>query len=72
MSSFHGFAHRPNLDETFDSICRTCFVTVASHVQERNLAQFELRHVCDPALLERFEAFEEVKQLAQRQGYLSG
>lgn len=68
MSSFHGFAHRPNLDETFDSICRTCFATVASHVQERNLAQLERRHVCDPALVERFEAFEEVKQLAHNQG----
>ena len=51
MSSYHGFAHRPNL-ESFDSICRTCFATVASHVQERNLTQFEPHHHRDPIILE--------------------
>ncbi len=55
MSSFQGFAHRRNPDETFDSICRSCFATVGSHRPEWELEGIERRHICDPRVVERFQ-----------------
>jgi len=40
------YAHRHNYDETFDSICQRCFLTVARAYREADLHQLELRHVC--------------------------
>ena len=50
MSIQPNFAHRPNHDDqTFDSICRVCYRTVASHVRERaDLEQAEREHDCGP------------------------
>jgi hypothetical protein len=45
------FAHRTNQNHTADSICTTCFVTIATSSQESELAQFEQDHVCDPSLI---------------------
>jgi hypothetical protein len=45
------FPHRHNNDGTYDSICDTCFVTVARVKTEADLIQFESRHVCDPVNL---------------------
>lgn len=44
------FARRPNHDDkTFDSICRVCYRTVASHMREKaDLEQAERKHVCGP------------------------
>ncbi|MGA8876414.1 MAG: hypothetical protein WCC25_07785 [Candidatus Korobacteraceae bacterium] len=42
------YAHRRNEDETFDSICKLCFLTVARAYRETDLFQLELRHVCQP------------------------
>ncbi len=42
------YAHRRNHDETFDSICKLCSLTVARAYRETNLSQLELRHVCQP------------------------
>jgi hypothetical protein len=42
------FAHRPNKDGSFDSICLTCFATVASKRNEVELARQERVHVCNP------------------------
>ncbi len=47
------FPHRVNLNCTYDSICRACLATIASVEKEADLAEFELRHVCDPARLYR-------------------
>jgi hypothetical protein len=47
------FAHRTNRDGIHDSICRGCFQTVASAINEPELAQDELVHVCDPFWLHR-------------------
>ncbi len=43
------YAHRHNCDDTFDSICRLCSLTVARAYRESDLLQLEFRHVCQPA-----------------------
>jgi hypothetical protein len=42
------YAHRPNKDGSYDSICTSCFATVASVSDEAELAQLEQSHVCNP------------------------
>jgi hypothetical protein len=42
------YAHHRNYDETFDSICKLCSLTVARAYRETDLLQLELRHVCQP------------------------
>ena len=51
MLSKPQFPHRHNNDGTFDSICDTCFVTIARVKEETELIPFETRHVCDPVSL---------------------
>ncbi len=41
------FAHRRNVDGSFDSICLQCFVTVQSGNEEEDLDVAEYIHVCD-------------------------
>ena len=48
------FAHRENLDGTFDSICTYCFQTIASAKEESKLQLAEQKHVCEPHLIRRF------------------
>jgi hypothetical protein len=42
------FVHRKNDDCTIDSICKSCSLVVARVLEERDLEQMELRHVCQP------------------------
>lgn len=42
------FAHRHNQDGTFDSICKTCFMTIMTAGLEADLQIGEKEHVCDP------------------------
>ena len=49
------FAHRLNEDGTIDSICRDCYVTVATASSEADLVREECAHTCDPVLLEHYE-----------------
>ena len=49
------FLHRLNEDGTIDSICRDCFVTIATALSESNLDCEERKHRCDPSLLERYK-----------------
>lgn len=49
------FIHRLNEDGTIDSICRDCFVTVATGLSHSALKQGEQQHTCEPALLERYK-----------------
>jgi len=42
------YAHRRNDDETFDSVCTLCDLTVARVYRESDLYHLELRHVCQP------------------------
>jgi len=46
------YGRRRNLDGTTDSICRKCFVTVATARQETDLHCAEHSHTCDPNVLE--------------------
>jgi hypothetical protein len=42
------YAHRPNNDGSYDSICTACFATVASVSDEAELMRHEQSHVCNP------------------------
>jgi hypothetical protein len=48
MTLKSSFPHRHNIDGTHDSICTSCFVTVATVVNETELSGHESAHVCDP------------------------
>jgi hypothetical protein len=48
MTTFIPFAHRRNPDASIDSICTTCFQTVASEDSEDKLIAHEEIHSCDP------------------------
>jgi hypothetical protein len=45
------FAHRPNKDGYFDSICRKCGVTAVRCGRLKLFAALEKSHVCDGPLL---------------------
>jgi len=52
------YAHRPNEDGTYDSICPTCSRTVAKGMSEAKLAEAETAHKClglSPSLAERIQ-----------------
>ncbi len=40
------FPHRHNPDGSFDSICLSCLLTIASHKTEDELVAAEKSHVC--------------------------
>ncbi len=48
MNTIHPFAYRTNPDGSIDSICLTCFQTIASEHSEDKLIAHEERHSCDP------------------------
>lgn len=48
MDTLIPFAHRTNPDASIDSICTTCFQTIASEDNEVKLIDHEERHSCDP------------------------
>jgi hypothetical protein len=41
------FPHRRNQDGTYDSICSSCFMTIATREVEAELAQDEAAHSCN-------------------------
>lgn len=49
------FLHRLNDDGTIDSICRECFLTVATAFSTSELEREERQHHCEPCLLERYK-----------------
>jgi hypothetical protein len=49
------FVHRLNEDNSIDSICRNCFITVATATLISNLEREERKHRCDPLLLQRYK-----------------
>jgi hypothetical protein len=49
------FIHRINGDGSIDSICRECFVTIATAYSRSELARDEQAHACEPVLLERYK-----------------
>ncbi len=57
MSQTHTvqFVHRFNEDGTIDSICRDCFVTVATDISTSHLELEERKHKCDLSLIDRYK-----------------
>jgi hypothetical protein len=53
FSAAAAFAHRHNLDGTWDSICTKCFLTVASERAEDRLSTHERHHNCDSLMKAR-------------------
>lgn len=49
------FIHRLNKDGTIDSICRDCFITIATARSQSELEREERQHVCQRYLLERYK-----------------
>lgn len=49
------FLHRFNSDGTIDTICRECFITVATRSREADLERPESDHICDPWVVEKFK-----------------
>ena len=49
------FIHRINEDGSIDSICRDCFVTIATAYSRSELELQEHNHACEPVLLERYK-----------------
>ena len=47
-SAFPSFAHKRNGDGTITSVCNRCPLTVARASDEKDLAELESRHVCQP------------------------
>jgi hypothetical protein len=45
------YAHRQNRDGSVDSICKTCFATVAQVQDEVTLTQLERTHCCPAWIL---------------------
>ena len=65
------FPHRHNADGTFDSICASCFVTVATEDNERDLLDWERNHVCSG--LARYSILSRESKLpAAHRGGLTG
>jgi hypothetical protein len=64
------YAHRPNYDGTVDSICKSCYLTVARAYREADLAHLELRHICQP--LERRRATRVVHRVFDPAGVANG
>jgi hypothetical protein len=46
------FAHRPNVDGTFDSICRVCFRIIVRSEKQEGLASYESTHECLTSAIE--------------------
>jgi hypothetical protein len=40
------YPHRHNADGSYDSVCMTCFITVASTQTEDELIPHERKHIC--------------------------
>lgn len=53
------FMRRTNTNGMMDSICRQCFVTVATARNETDLDEPEQCHVCNPMLLKRWKEMGE-------------
>jgi hypothetical protein len=46
------FIHRKNPDSSHDSICMTCFLTIATVSDEADLTKREIAHNCERAIQE--------------------
>jgi hypothetical protein len=51
MAKLAKFPHRRDRDGLYDSICPTCFATVARSKPEAEMAELEQAHVCNSSFL---------------------
>jgi len=51
MANETDFSHRHKPDGTVDSICRECFITVATDQDESKLYRAERLHTCNPGIV---------------------
>jgi hypothetical protein len=51
MANTPNYSHRLNRDGSFDSICTTCFATVARAKIEAELTELDATHVCNTSFL---------------------
>jgi len=56
------FGHRHNDDGTWDSICKTCFLTVATAPSEDELPVLERNHDCAELWVSKRIAISEISQ----------
>lgn len=54
------FIHRINEDGSIDSICRDCFVTIATARSRTALELEERKHACEPMILERYAGYKKL------------
>jgi hypothetical protein len=54
------FIHRINEDGSIDSICRDCFLTIATARSRSDLEVQERQHACEPMLVERYAAYKKL------------
>jgi len=45
------YPHRRNYDGSYDSICLTCYATIATGKSEAELWEHDKRHICKPSTL---------------------
>ena len=58
------FVHRSNTNGTTDSICKSCFLTIATAMWEADLESAERQHKCDPFRLSSLR--KSVQRAAER------
>lgn len=58
------FIHRLNDDGTIDSICRDCFVTVATSLSGAQLEREEQEHTCDPLLIDAIKRSRHIEKIS--------
>jgi hypothetical protein len=51
MTTLAKYPHRRDRDGLYDSICPTCFATVARSKPEAEMAELENAHVCNSSFL---------------------
>jgi hypothetical protein len=56
------FLRHVNANGIVDSVCRNCYVTVASATRESELEEPERNHVCNPNLVEHWKDIAKGKQ----------
>lgn len=56
------FLRHVNTNGIVDSVCRNCYVTVASATKESELEEPERTHVCNPYLVEHWKEIAKGKR----------
>ena len=55
------FIRRINLDGSYTSICRICFLTAAAAKSTRDLEAEEARHICHRSIRDETESMQDIR-----------